>query len=71
MVYHPDLVETLYESYRHFPDAVSVGMTNLVLFDGKGQVCIPNDWIYDFRQLVHEPSLQLMPIGVGGLSISA
>ena len=66
MSYHPDMLKTLYESYLRYPTAVSALLTKLILFDDKGILSPPNDWIYDFTQLT-TPSMQLMAIGVGGV----
>lgn len=66
MIYHPDTIRELYKSYLHFPEAVSAIQTSLILFDGEGSIMSPKQWLYDFRQL-HEPSLQLLAIGAGGI----
>ena len=66
MLYHPDTIKSLYESYLRYPSAVSALLTKLILFDDGGMPQKPNDWIYDFTQL-QVPSMQLMAVGVGGV----
>lgn len=66
MYYHPDMLKMLYESYLHYPTAVSALLTELILFDDDGIPRKPNDWIYNFT-LLATPSMQLMAVGVGGV----
>lgn len=66
LIYHRDWLKVLLESYQRYPDAVSATMVNLFLFDDGGVPQAPPNMLADFR-LIHEPSLQLMAIGAGGI----
>ena len=65
--YHSDTIKTLYESYLHYPLAVSALKTTLILFDDEGEPLPYHLWPSHFISLVNNPTMQLVAIGIGGV----
>ena len=65
--YDPRMVETLYKSYKKFPNAISAEKVTLILFDKEGKLMPCSEWIITHVALTEEPSLQLMALGNRGI----
>lgn len=66
-IYHPQTIQTLYDSFLNFPQAVSALRTTLCLFDDDGELLPYSLWPYPFRKVVGRPTMQLTAIGAGGV----
>jgi hypothetical protein len=66
-IYHPQTIQTLYNSYLKFPLAVSALETALCLFNDDGELLPYSLWPYPFVKIVESPTMQLTAIGVGGV----
>ena len=66
-IYNPRMAETLLESYKDHPHAISCMRGNLILFTPDGEFRSYDNWVYDYRVKRGEPTYQLLPTGVGGV----
>lgn len=65
IIYPADLLETLYESYRKYPRAISAMRGHRLCFDQN--VLLPyNEWEWNTRH-TDEPSMDILATGVGGV----
>ncbi len=67
VIYDPNLVGNLMNSYRNFPDSISCMRANLMLFKPDNSFRKYENWIMDYRLLRNIPSYHLLPTGVGGV----
>lgn len=65
--YDPRMIDTLYQSYRKFPNAVSAEKVMLIIFDKEGRLMPCSEWVVSYAALADEPSLQLMALGNRGV----
>jgi len=66
-IYAPNMIETLYNSYKKHPQAISANCVSLLTFGKNEELLPPNRWIYNFHLIKDVPSLQLMAIGSAGI----
>lgn len=66
-IYHPQTIQTLYNSYLRFPLAVSALKTALFLFDNDGELLPYSFWLYPYVKIVERPTMQLAAVGIGGI----
>lgn len=65
MIYKPDMVQSLYQSYKEHPDCISAMETVLVGFHVNGTPKLKTSW--KFHQIVEEPTHSIVAEGVGGI----
>ena len=65
IVYPNNLIEILFQSYIHYPDAISAARTHLMLVDDK-KILPYHYWIKETRALIGYPSMQLLATGGAG-----
>ena len=70
LLYPSDLIASLYASYLLFPNAVSAGRTNLIVVTEQNEILPYRSWIHETDNCIHQPSMQLMATGVGGILYS-
>ena len=66
LTYDPYMLETLYASYLHFPQAVSAVRAHLVTADKAGHIAPYREWIKEFSGIVGGPSMQLFSTSGAG-----
>lgn len=66
-IYDSDLVETLYASYRKYPQSVSTTRTNQMIFSDTRVLNKYTQWKLNSKEFVNIESLSLVAIGVGGV----
>ena len=64
--YPNDLVETLYDSYKAFPYAVSCMRAHEITFNADGTLKPYSEWVYQSKRVL-QPSMYLIATGVGGV----
>jgi hypothetical protein len=65
ILYPLELVETLYSSYKNFPNAISAMRAHRMLFENE-RLSPYNDWEFETRY-TYEPAFDLFATGVGGV----
>ena len=66
LTYDPYMLETLFTSYLHFPNAVSAVRTHLMVKDENGKLASYADWPKEFSGVVGVPSMQLFSTSGAG-----
>ncbi len=66
-IYHPQTIQTLYDSFLNFPQAVSALRTALCLFDDDGELLPYSLWPSFYKKVIGRPTMQLTAIGAGGI----
>lgn len=66
VIYPKNWLKTLYESYLHFPNAVSARRVHWIRFDDSGRM-LPYDHWKDQCRNIKKPSKQLIATGNGGV----
>lgn len=66
LIYPPDMIETLCESFKKHPHAVSAMRVHLMRFDDSGSLMPYNSWYYEYSGLVDVPSMALYATPGGG-----
>jgi len=66
LLYAPDLLEKLYDSYLLYPDAVSAARTHLIAVTSKGEILPYKQWIRETDCSLYEPSMQICATGGAG-----
>lgn len=66
-LYPPEMIETLYNSYQHFPNSVSANSVKLVLFTETDGLLSYRSWPSFFREIPDTPTMQLVAIGCDGV----
>lgn len=64
--YHPDSLENLMKAHERHPNAVVANTVSLVQLNEELQPAPVYQWLFDF-QLLTEPTMLLVAIGVGGI----
>lgn len=64
--YDPQMIEKLFVSYLHYPDAVSTVRTHLVTSDTAGDIASYSSWIKEFSGVIGTPSMQLFSTSGAG-----
>ena len=67
VVYPPKLIESLYQSYLVYPQAVSAARTCLIPISHDGEIPPYKSWPVGIDALISVPSLQLCATGSGGV----
>ena len=67
VLYAPDLIEILYHSYLHHPNAVSALRTHLMMFSEQYGILPYEKWILKYNRIVDCPSQQLFCTGCAGV----
>ena len=66
-IYYPDnLLEKLVESYKKFPHAVSCLRGHTIKIEKDGKFASYAEW-HNYKKIIGEPSLLVLPTGVGGV----
>lgn len=66
LTYDPQMIEKLFVSYLHHPDAVSTVRAHLVTHDEHGSIAPYASWIKEFSGIVGTPSMQLFSTSGAG-----
>lgn len=66
MIYSNDMLESLYNSYKRFPDVVSARRVHKIKKDAEGKILPYNKWGYECKTVI-TPSDELFATGVGGV----
>ena len=66
LLYDPYMIETLFTSYLHFPEAVSSVRSHLMVQDETGKIASYAKWPKEFSGVVGVPSLQLFSTSGAG-----
>jgi hypothetical protein len=64
-IYDRKMIENLYQSYLHFPNAISAKRVHKIAIDDEGKLLAYRDWTYEYRKET-APSFDLLACGVGG-----
>lgn len=67
ILYGEDLIETLMDSYRQFPKAVSAMRVHQITFTNSGSIAGYNEWKYCCSDYIRQPRMDLLATGVGGV----
>ncbi|MCL1989898.1 MAG: phosphotransferase [Defluviitaleaceae bacterium] len=70
VLYDEKLIDVLYQSYLKFPHMVSATRAHLMTFNevnGKKEVAPYKYWLKDYELIREQPSMKLIPIGIGGV----
>lgn len=67
VIYPPDLISSLCESYERHPGAVSAGRTHLIMLSEDNKVMPYRYWPKEVNMCLDKPSLQLLATGVAGI----
>ena len=67
VLYRSDLIESLYNSYKLFPNAVSAMRVHRMKFDESDRLISYNKWKQRDESKVLYPSISLFPTGCGGV----
>lgn len=65
--YSPSLIESLYNSYLRFPNAVSCMRANLMIRSNNGELASYNDWVKNYKRYKNREAMDLMAVGIGGV----
>lgn len=60
-------LETLYESYLLYPEAVSTVRAHLIMLDEENRILPYKSWIQETDACIYEPNMQLMATGGAGV----
>jgi len=66
LLYSETMLQSLYESYLLYPEAVSTVRAHLMLLEN-GKILPYNTWIQETDQCIHTPSMQLVATGGAGV----
>lgn len=66
VIYEPDFIEKLLNSFRKYPNAISAGRVHKITVNTNGQVDPYQKWIHECTS-IHVPSKELFATGVGGI----
>lgn len=64
--YSPRLIETLYNSFLKYPDAVSCTLANRIVIAQDGKTTY-KQWEKNYRKCCDEKVFDLLPVGIGGI----
>lgn len=67
VIYDPSLIQDLVDSYEKHPNCISANRVNLIRFTQNGQFRKYIHWQMDYTILKDQPSLRLLPTGIGGV----
>ena len=68
LVYEPDLLQKLYNSYKEFPQCVSAGRVHMMQRDYLKHTLLPyRQWKYECKSIKNDPSMDLFATGCGGI----
>lgn len=67
LVYSPNLLDSLYQSYLLYPDAVSTARAHLILVSHDHKLLPYHTWIQETDYCIHTPSMQLLATGGAGV----
>lgn len=65
--YQPNLIETLWNTHKRFPDCVIAPRTHICKFDEAGAILPYMEWELEQLSIINEPSAKLVPTGLGGV----
>lgn len=66
VIYNPNLLYNLMESYIRFPNSISASRVHYITFDEHHKICPYQNWLFEYSQLL-TPSMRLLATGVGGI----
>lgn len=66
LTYDCRMIENLFVSYLHYPNAVSTVRTHLVKGDGQGNIAPYESWIKEYSGVIGTPSMQLFSTSGAG-----
>lgn len=67
VIYQENLIETLYNSYKKFPEEVSAMRVHRMSYDSDKKIKKYNEWKKRDKSQVLEPCVDLFPTGCGGV----
>lgn len=66
VIYAPELLQHLYQTYRKFPNCVVTGRAHEITFDEKGNFKPYNEWKWE-STVEDKPSMKFIATGAGGI----
>lgn len=66
VIYDPELLEKLYQTYQKFPNCVVTGRAHEITFDEQGNFKPYNDWKWE-SAVEDKPSMKFIATGAGGI----
>ena len=67
VIYDDDLVQSLYDSYKEFPNCVSARRVHRMTYSSNNKLLPYRQWIYEDKSIYKTPSKQLFATGCGGI----
>lgn len=67
VLYRPTVLETLLDSYRSNPQAVSAMRAHRITFDETGAIRPYTDWVFEYTEQLGQPRMDLLATGVCGV----
>lgn len=67
VIYDDDLVQSLYDSYKEFPECVSARRVHKMTYSSDNKLLPYRQWIYEDKSIYKTPSKQLFATGCGGI----